>query len=132
MRRGAAWSICMKTFRVVVAHSRYRERGGEDAVVDAEIALLRAHGHEVSELRRENCAMEQLAAHQQLQHTVWSAAAVRELNDVIRDRRPDVIHVHNTFPSLSPAIYWAAAAAGVPVVQTLHNFRLFCVQAMFL
>jgi glycosyltransferase involved in cell wall biosynthesis len=62
----------------------------------------------------------------------WSRESLRRFNDVVEGFRPEVVHVHNTFPLISPSIYWAAGRAGIPVVQTLHNFRLLCPQAMFL
>ena len=64
--------------------------------------------------------------------TVWSQPSAQALKEKIRQFRPDVLHVHNTFPLLSPSVLWAAQQMGVPVVQTLHNFRLLCPQAMFL
>lgn len=117
--------------KILIAHNAYRHRGGEDLVVEAETELLQANGHEVIELRRDNKSMHggrlSLAM-----DSLWSRSAYHELAALIVDRKPDVIHAHNTFPQLSPAIYWSAARAGVPVVQTLHNFRLLCAQAMFL
>jgi len=118
--------------KILVAHNAYRERGGEDAVVDAEVALLRAFGHEVVEYRRDNAAIAAASRFGLLRQTFWSHAAATEIGELIRRASPHVIHCHNTFPLLSPAIYWAAAKAGVPVVQTLHNFRLLCAQAMLL
>jgi glycosyltransferase involved in cell wall biosynthesis len=64
--------------------------------------------------------------------TLWSDRTMRELARLIGRFQPDVIHAHNTFPLISPSLYWAASACHVPVVQTLHNFRLLCPQAMLL
>ncbi len=64
--------------------------------------------------------------------TLWSRRTVNELGSLLRAARPQVLHAHNTFPLISPSLYWAAVAVGVPVVQTLHNFRLLCPQAMLL
>jgi len=122
----------MTPLRIVVAHNRYRERGGEDAVVDAEIALLRSYGHCVIEYRRDNAELDPRKRVGLLFQTLWSQSTARELSDVICNEGPDLIHVHNTFPLLSPSIYWASSRARVPVVQTLHNFRLLCAQATFL
>ena len=63
--------------------------------------------------------------------TVWRRAAARELRSVMRDVSPDIVHFHNTFPLISPAAYYAVAAEGLPVVQTLPNFRLLCAKATF-
>ncbi|MGI5867980.1 MAG: glycosyltransferase [Kiritimatiellia bacterium] len=59
--------------------------------------------------------------------TIWNQKTYREITALIRERRPDVVHCHNTFPLVSPSVYWAAARQGVPVVQTLHNYRLVCI-----
>lgn len=118
--------------RILLAHNAYQHRGGEDVVVESEIALLRAHGHEVAEYRRDNSEVTGLSRPVLAANTLWSRRTVHELDRLIAEFRPDVIHAHNTFPLISPALYWAADRAGVPVVQTLHNFRLMCLGAMFL
>jgi glycosyltransferase involved in cell wall biosynthesis len=122
--------------KILVAHNAYRQRGGEDMVVDAEVALLRQHGHAVQLLLQHNDDIDDRAgtggrAALALQ-TLWSRRSTAALHAAVAAQRPEVVHVHNTFPLLSPSLYWACAAAGVPVVQTLHNFRLACPQAMFL
>lgn len=118
--------------RILVAHNAYQQRGGEDSVVADEMALLRRHGHEVDLYARHNDDIAGASRPALAAGTLWSARTAREVPARIRRFRPDIVHVHNTFPLISPAIYWAAAAHGVPVVQTLHNFRLLCPQAMFL
>jgi glycosyltransferase involved in cell wall biosynthesis len=118
--------------RILVVHNAYRRRGGEDAVVENEVALLQRKGHDVVLYRRDNNEIEKLNKAVLFAQTFWSRRSRRETHALIRAHRPDVIHVHNTFPLVSPSIYWAASAAGIPVVQTLHNYRLLCVQAMFL
>lgn len=121
--------------RVLIAHNAYRQRGGEDGVVAAESEMLRARGHEVELLLRHNDAVDASRAAgraRALRDCVWSPSGAAAMREAIERFRPDVVHVHNTLPLLSPAVYWAAAACGVPVVQTLHNFRLACPQAMFL
>ncbi|MCZ4304590.1 glycosyltransferase [Zoogloeaceae bacterium G21618-S1] len=120
------------TERVLVVHNAYQHRGGEDSVVDAEMALLRERGHEVERLAAHNDSIADMSRLTLAGRTFWSRPAAAALDEAVGRFAPAVIHVHNTFPLLSPAIYWAAAARGVPVVQTLHNFRLLCPQAMFL
>ena len=117
---------------IMVVHNAYQQRGGEDSVVDAEIDLLRSHGHQVESYQRHNGDIGALSWLALGRQTLWSSRTVDELGRLIRVARPDVIHVHNTFPLISPSLYWAAARAGVPVVQTLHNFRIHCPQAMYL
>ena len=122
----------MKPLRILVAHNRYRQAGGEDAVVDAEIDLLRRHGHEVEAYLRDNHELRHGSSLANFARTLWSRRTSVDIAYILNTFRPDVIHVHNTFALISPSIYWAASRADVPVVQTLHNFRMLCVQAMFL
>jgi glycosyltransferase involved in cell wall biosynthesis len=118
--------------KILFAHNAYQHRGGEDSVVEAEIALLRLHGHEVVTYFRSNDDIVTMHAASVVIQSLWSSRSTKELGELIRTFRPDVIHVHNTLPLISPSIYWAAARAGVPVVQTLHNFRLMCLNAFYL
>ena len=118
--------------RVLVVHNAYQHRGGEDSVVDAEIALLRSHGHGVETYFRNNDDVTGMSSLTLAQHTLWSPRTVSNLSELIRRFQPDIIHAHNTFPLISPSLYWVAERAGVPVVQTLHNFRLICLNALFL
>jgi glycosyltransferase involved in cell wall biosynthesis len=122
----------MKPLRVLIAHNAYQQRGGEDSVVEAEAALLRDYGHAVFEWRRSNDELAALGRARAAAQTLWSRDSHAEAQALIERHRPDVVHVHNTFARLSPSIYWACARRGVPVVQTLHNFRLACPQAMLL
>lgn len=118
--------------RILIAHNAYQHRGGEDSVVESEVALLRSHGHEVATYFRSNVDIATMPAVSVAIQTLWSSRSVDELSALIHSFRPDVMHVHNTLPLISPSIYWAAARAGVPVVQTLHNFRLMCLSALYL
>lgn len=115
--------------RILVLHNYYQYPGGEDHVFEAETALLESRGHEVIRMIRHNreiAGMRPLAAFFQ---AVWNQDVVRELKRIIRERRPDVAHVHNVFSVLSPAVYRVLHDSGVPVVQTLHNYRLICPNA---
>ncbi len=125
----------MKPARVLVAHNAYRQAGGEDAVVSAEVALLRAHGHEVHTLLADNRDIHTRSWRDRARAArdcVWSAASASAMREAVDRFRPDIVHVHNTLAALSPSIYWAASARRVPIVQTLHNYRLACPQGMFL
>ena len=118
--------------RILVAHNAYQQRGGEDEVVDAEVALLRRHGHEVRTLLRHNDELRSMPRAVAAMQTFGSGRTRREVQAEIDSFRPTVVHIHNWFPLLSPSLHRTCAQAGVPVVQTLHNFRLVCPQAMFL
>ncbi len=116
--------------RVAIAHNRYQQAGGEDKVVAAEAAMLRRRGHEVEMLGFDNEAivgapgMAFAAA-----KSFFSPTAYKQVGTSLASFRPDVLHVHNFLPTLSPAVFFAAEKAGVPVVQTLHNYRLICANA---
>ena len=118
--------------RVVIAHNAYQQKGGEDSVVESEAALLRGRGDEVAMYSRHNDEIAGKSPVALAGQTIWSPRSEADVARLMADFRPDVIHVHNTFPLISPSVYWAADKAGVPVVQTLHNFRLLCPQALFL
>lgn len=118
--------------RVIVVHNTYQHKGGEDSVVEAEAALISSRGHSVELFLRDNNALHEMSPAISAVRTIWSTEAERAFIALVRSFKPDVVHVHNTFPMISPAIYWAASRMRVPLVQTLHNFRLMCPQAMFL
>lgn len=118
--------------RVLVAHNYYRQPGGEDAVAESEVALLRSRGHEVEFFTRRNDQLDEGQLLTAAIEAIWSRRVSRDLSQTIGRFAPAVMHVHNTFPMLSPAVYYTAFKQRVPVVQTLHNFRLFCLSATFL
>lgn len=112
---------------VLVAHNRYRIRGGEDSVFEAECRMLESAGHRVVRYEKTNCGIPDRGGRLGLAcRTVWNPRTYREIREIVRREKPDVVHCHNTFPLISPSIYHAAAREGVPVVQTLHNYRLAC------
>ncbi|MEO3763739.1 glycosyltransferase [Streptomyces sp. B8F3] len=116
---------------VFVVHNRYvsAQPSGENRVVDQEVGLLRAAGHrvEVFERRSDDIASRSLLGKAAVPLLVpWNPAVRAELTDRLRAERPDVVHVHNVFPLLSPAVLAACAAAGVPAVATLHNYTQIC------
>lgn len=117
--------------KVLQLHNRYRAYGGEDAVADLERDLLFSYGHEVERLTVSNESIEKATLRTGLE-TVWSQRSHRMARETLQSFHPDILHVHNTFPQLSPSVYWAAKSEGVPVVQTLHNYRLTCVNALLL
>lgn len=123
----------MNTFpRILVVHNSYQWRGGEDVVAEMEIALLRQNGHEVQTYSRHNNVIESMSKVAVAQETLWSMRTMNDLGKCITAFNPDLIHVHNTFPLVSPSLFWTAAKRNLPVVQTLHNFRMLCPQAMLL
>lgn len=117
---------------ILFVHNAYRQHGGEDAVVASEMALLRSHGHTVELYQRDNHELDAIAPLDAAASAMWSSRSVREMRDICELLQPDLIHVHNTFALISPSVYWVAARLGIPLVQTLHNFRLLCPQGSFL
>jgi glycosyltransferase involved in cell wall biosynthesis len=121
--------------KILVVHNAYQQRAGEDAVVGAEVRLLEANGHAVVRYKRDNDELQGRSVLGGIAagiETVWSSRSFREVRDLIGKDRPDVAHFHNTFPLISPSAYYPCAQARVPVVQTLHNYRLWCPAAKFL
>src|SRR5260370_32321085 len=118
--------------KVLVVHNAYQQAGGEDAVFRNEAQLLRQHGHEVFEYLDDNQRIPALGKLHLGIETMWSRSSYKTLSGVLADCRPDVTHFHNTFPLISPSAYYAAKKHGAVVVQTLHNFRLLCPNAIFL
>ena len=117
--------------KILLVHNYYQIPGGEDVVFAAERQLLLEHGHEVIEYTVHNDAIERMNRLKLAANTIWSTSHRRELAQLIAREKPDVAHFHNTFMLISPAAYYACRAAGVPVVQTLHNYRLLCPAATF-
>lgn len=121
----------MDDLHVLVVHNRYAsaQPSGENKVVDQEVALLRGAGHRVDvfERRSDDIGARSLPGKVAVPLLVpWNPAVRSELVAKLRAERPDVVHVHNVFPLLSPAVLAACADAGVPVVATLHNYTQVC------
>lgn len=119
--------------RVLVVHNRYQIAGGEDAAVEREIASLRGAGQAVEAVILDNAAIrsrfDRLRVAFQAPHAPQGIATVVE---AARRFRPDIVHVHNTFPLISPAVHGAVRRLGAATVQTLHNFRLVCANGLLL
>lgn len=118
--------------RVLVVHNYYKERGGEDSVVEAEVRLLQKRGHAVELYTRHNDELAGVSPWRAAVDSVWSRRTPHDLTALAEQIRPDVIHAHNTFPLISPSLFWAARRLRIPIVQTLHNFRMLCLQPSFL
>ncbi len=116
--------------KIVIAHNFYQQAGGEDQVFADETALLEARGHTVTRYTVHNDEVNHLGRITLAGRTIWNRSSHRELAELVRRERADVVHFHNTFPLLSPSVYSAARSAGAAVVQTLHNYRLICPTAI--
>ncbi|MGH9773797.1 MAG: glycosyltransferase family 4 protein [Candidatus Acidiferrales bacterium] len=120
--------------RVLLIHNAYQQPGGEDTVVEQERRLLESAGHRVITYLRSNCEMENSSASRKLTSigkAFWATDSRRDIFRILQQEKPSVVHVHNTFFMISPSIYSACNESGVPVVQTLHNYRMLCPAANF-
>jgi glycosyltransferase involved in cell wall biosynthesis len=122
--------------KVVVAHNRYREAipSGENVIVDAETAQLRAAGVEVLPFQRSSDSIGDLPASQKALlpiSPIYGRQAQQDLSALLTEHRPDVLHLHNPYPLLSPWVVKTAHAHGVPVVQTVHNYRQVCSSGLY-
>lgn len=119
---------------ILSVHNFYQIRGGEDTVFANEKKLLEEHGHKVITYTRHNNEIAQFSLFRKLLlplSTIFSLRTYREVKKLIREHAVEVVHVHNTLPLISPSVYYAAFACGVPVVQTVHNQRLICAEGTF-
>lgn len=127
--------ICMKIKqRILLVHNYYQIPGGEDTVVANEKKMLEDHGHEVLLYTRDNKELNSFTIFQKLMlplNTVFSFKTYREVCHIIRKYRIDIVHVHNTLNLISPSVFYAAFSCKVPVINTLHNFRLQCPAGTF-
>ncbi len=124
----------MSKKKVLIVHNYYQIPGGEDTVVANEKKLLEDHGHEVVLYSRNNSELKTMSVVQKVLlpfTTVFSLRTYREVKRIVREQHIDIVHVHNTLNLISPSVYYAAFSCKVPVVQTIHNFRLLCPGATF-
>jgi glycosyltransferase involved in cell wall biosynthesis len=119
--------------RILVIHNRYQQAGGEDVVVRAETSLLRSRGHEVETFQEDNVEIANWSDAARTTVTcVYSYSAARDIRKLIARFQPDLAHIHNFFPRVSPSAHYACLEANIPIIQTLHNYRLICPSSMFL
>lgn len=120
--------------KILLVHNNYGKYSGEEAVVDKMAAMLSAHGHEVAFYRRTTEGVRESAAGKiaGFLSGIYSPSGVRGMREALRRKRPDVVNVHNLYPFISPAALFECRKAGVPVVMTIHNFRLICPTGLFM
>lgn len=120
--------------KILVVHNHYQIPGGEDTVVANEVKLLKDYGHEVVLYSRNNSEIKEQTKLEKLClpfASIFSIKTYREVKRIIKKHNIDVVHVHNTLNLISPSVYYAAFACKVPVLQTIHNFRLLCPSGVF-
>lgn len=121
--------------KILMCHNSYREAGGEQGSVLALKNLLEAKGHCVRFYTEDNQEIDEYNTLQKalfFPRAVFSTRTYQRLRQIAADEKPDVAHIHNVFPLLSPAVYIALNQAGIPIVQTIHNYRLMCINGLLL
>ena len=118
----------MAVKRVLMVHNYYQQGGGEHTVFKNEVRMLRQNGVEVFTYTRDNADLKRRPWKLLLLpfSTIWSFSSYHAVKCLVREKQIDLVHCHNTFPQISPSVYYAAWSCGVPVVQTVHNFRFIC------
>lgn len=120
--------------KILIVHNNYGKYSGEEAVVDKMADMLTSHGHEVAFYRRTTEGVRESAVGKikGFLSGIYSSSGVRGMRDALRRERPDIVNVHNLYPFISPAALFECKKAGVPVVMTIHNFRLICPTGLFM
>jgi len=117
--------------KVLMCHDYYQRRGGEDEVFEVETELLRSKGHQVVLYTVQNQSIKRSNYLQTGIRAIWNQSAYNKIQTLVQSEQPDLVHFYNTFPLISPAGYYAAKSANLPVVQSLHNYRLMCLNSTF-
>ncbi len=120
--------------KILLVHNSYQQPGGEDTVFAQEAALLAGAGHDVHTFTRTNDDLRVtglVGRATALAESIWSSQTYRSVASILRREHIDVAHIHNTHLVISPSVLWACKDNGVPVVQTLHNYRLLCASSNF-
>lgn len=119
-------------YKVLLVHNFYQKPGGEDTVFYNEKKLLEQHGHEVLVYTRNNSEIKNIFHKILLPFiTIFNFKTYFDIKKIIKKQKIDIVHVHNTLCLISPSVFYAALSAKVPVVQTLHNFRMQCPNGLF-
>jgi len=115
-----------KVMHILLIHNYYTQHGGEDVVFESEKLLLERYGHKVITFTEDNAKLSKVNPLKIAVNAVWSREAQRKILKLIEEKKPNVVHFHNTFLRISPAAYYVVKKKGIPVVQTLHNYRVIC------
>lgn len=119
--------------KILLCHNYYATRGGEAHVVEAEMRMLQNHGHEVLFYSKDNADIAAFSSAQKIAaipRGFHNTHVIHDMRHILHTYKPDIAHIHNVYPQISPAIYRFLYSAGVPVVQTFHNFRFLCINGL--
>jgi len=115
---------------VLIVHNYYKIPGGEDTVVANEKKMLEENGHKVYFYFRRNDELDTMSSIKIARKAVFNFSTFKEVRRLIKENKIDLVHVHNTLSLISPSVFYAARSMKVPVVQTIHNFRMLCPNAL--
>lgn len=119
---------------ILIVHNYYQIPGGEDTVVENEKKLLENNGHKVWLYARNNSELKTMGILKKLLlpfAIIYNPKSAHDIRKIIKEKKIDIVHVHNTLALISPAVYYVAKSCKIPVVQTVHNFRFICPGATF-
>ena len=113
--------------KILQVHNYYQQKGGEDTVLENEEQLLINAGHDVTQYVVHNHEIKGMIGKiKTALNTTYSKNSYRTMLCLLENQNPDIVHVHNFFPQISPAIFYSCKELGIPCVMTLHNYRLIC------
>lgn len=120
--------------KILIVHNNYGKYSGEEAVVDKMAAMLQSHGHTVSfyRLTTEDVRESLIGKIKGFASGIYSPAGVKGMKEILRKEQPHIVNIHNLYPFISPAALFECKKANVPVVMTIHNFRLICPTGLFM
>jgi len=119
--------------RILLVHNHYGGYSGESAVMDAQEALLKSHGHEVRKYTRSSAEIDNMkfGKYWAFFSGIYNPASIRAMKKLLEEYRPDIVHIHNLYPLISPSVLPQIHSMGIPVVMTVHNYRLVCPNGLF-
>lgn len=119
--------------KILLIHNKYLKYSGEEAVVESQVNFLRTRGHEVVTYFRESIEIEEMSFGRERSFfsALYNKRSINEVTRMIKQELPDIVHIHNLYPLISPAILPSIKKMGIPIVMTVHNYRLLCPNGLF-
>lgn len=117
--------------KILFIHNYYKQPGGEDVAFSSTVSLMQVHGHETHSYILNNLNIDDSRKINISLSTLWSRTSFYEIISILKKERPDIVHAFNTFPLISPSLYYACRSQEIPVIQSLDNPRLVCPAASF-
>lgn len=109
-------------------------RGGEEKTLFFEHKLLEENGHKVILFTKDSRDISSYNLAKKIGlciNAIFSFDTYKKIKKIIKSEKPDIAHLQNIFPLISPSVYYALKKHNIPIVQTLHNYRLLCLNGLF-